>query len=132
MYLHTIFNHLNSSTERSHMKSTKVSTTMRHLVLPGIIGFVFSTVPALSAETPRDAQAQMRDILLGTPQSYSPTQDEGSIKVEIQALVRRVILGTPGDGVALQKAAAVAATTERRGLADTQRQVQRTLQGGAG
>lgn len=114
------------------MKSTKVSTTMRHLVLPGIIGFVFSTVPALSAETPRDAQAQMRDILLGTPQSYSPTQDEGSIKVEIQALVRRVILGTPGDGVALQKAAAVAATTERRGLADTQRQVQRTLQGGAG
>jgi hypothetical protein len=133
------------------MKSSNLLTAIRQPLFLGFIGVVLGTGPALSADMPRDAQSQMRDVLVGTPRAHAPMQDQSragldridpASNIEIQALVRRVILGTPGDEVTQQRAAALNATTdaptagsapiEGRRFADAQHQVQRTLQGGAG
>jgi hypothetical protein len=133
------------------MKTLNIPSTLRGPLLLALTGLVLNSGPALAADLPYDAQAQVRAVLSGAPRDPSAPRDGSSAPldskdtvspIEFQALVRQFILGTPGSDVSQQRAAALNATTispavgttrlDGRKYADAQRQVQRTLQGGAG
>jgi hypothetical protein len=132
------------------MKISKVPSTVRGLSL-AFTAVAFNSGAALAADLPYDAQAQVRAVIAGAPHDYSGHSDESSAlldskdsvsPIELQALVRQFILGTPSGDVTRAAAAALNATTaspavgaaalDGRRYAEAVRQVQRTLQGGAG
>jgi guanyl-specific ribonuclease Sa len=125
------------------MKISTVPSTVRALLL-AFTGVVLNSGPALAADLPYDAQAQLRAVIAGAPYDYSSRSDQSSAPldskesvspIELQALVRQFILGTPGSDASRTQAAALNAAAIRldaRTYAEALHQVQRTLQGGAG
>jgi hypothetical protein len=127
------------------------SRSSASLLLLAFTGLALNSAPALAADPPHDTQAQMQAVLGATTGGGPATCDEAHLAlqsrdsvspIEFQTLVRRFILGTPGSGASRTQAAALNATTispavpaarlDARTYAEAQRQVQRTLQGGAG
>jgi hypothetical protein len=133
------------------MNALNISSTLRAALMLAVTGLVSNSGSALAAELPYDAQAQIQAVLVGAPLGHSGLRDESSApldrkdsasSIEFETLVRQFILGTPSSEVTQAQAAALNARTnlpaagaarlDGRRYADAQRQVQRTLQGGAG
>jgi hypothetical protein len=133
------------------MKTFKIPSTLRRPLLLTLAGLSLSGGSALAADLPYDTQARVQAVLAGTTQGHAAPRNQATASrdstgpasaIELQAVVRQFILGSPGSEVSQTGAAELNATTispavraarlDARSYADAERQVQRTLQGGAG
>ena len=124
------------------MKTLKIPSVLRQPLLLTLAALAVSSGSALAADLPHDTQARVQAVLAGTTQVHAAPRDQASASrdstgpespIELQAVVRQFILGSPGNAVSQTRAAELrAARLDAGSYADAERQVQRTLQGGAG